>query len=99
MNILKNDLNTPIGRLREFISNNINGQCKIISQGTDCTCPLCDLDRVQETLNWYGDEAIALATNMLEKKDMAVLASVNVLSLDAGKKVKDLLGENNGKIN
>jgi hypothetical protein len=33
-------------RLRSFVSDHIHGGCKILSQGDDCTCLLCDLDRV-----------------------------------------------------
>lgn len=99
MQLLEDDLSVPIGRLRKFISDHLNGQCKVISEGSNCQCPLCDLDRIQETLKWYAEEAQALSKNMIAKQDMAVLASVKVLSLDAGKRVKDLLGENDGKIN
>ena len=42
--------------------------------------------RLREALCWYRDEAVALAANMTAKHDMAVLASVNVLALDAGKR-------------
>jgi len=93
MQIPENDLNTPIGRLREFIVNNINGQCKIISEGSECKCALCDLDRTQEALQWYGKEAFAILENLVKKNDMAVLASVTVLELDAGKRAKDILGD------
>ena len=84
----------PGWRLREFVRQNLNGGCKIISLGADCCCPLCDLERMYAALRWYGDEADALAKNMIEKRDTAVLASVQVLALDAGKRVNDLVGSN-----
>jgi len=43
-------------------------------------------DELLAALCWYGDEAKAIAANMLAKKDSAVLASVHVLALDAGKR-------------
>ena len=33
-------------RLRAFVMEHLHGQCKIISQGGNCTCLLCDLDRL-----------------------------------------------------
>ena len=41
---------------------------------------------LRDALTWYGEEAAALAVNMTAKNDMAVLASVHVLALDAGKR-------------
>ena len=98
MEIRPNDLETPVGRLRQFIGDRIQGGCKILSEGENCKCPLCDLDRIQTALNWYKDEVVAISMNIVQKKDMAVLASVNVLSLDAGKRITELLGHNNALI-
>ena len=84
----------PAWRLRAFVSEHLHGGCRILSQGSECKCPLCDLDRLYSALRWYGDEATALAANMTAKKDMAVLASVQVLALDAGKRTTDALGPN-----
>ena len=50
-----------------------------------------EIEQLREALRWYGDEAAALATNMAAKKDMAVLASVQVLALDTGKRANDVL--------
>jgi hypothetical protein len=47
-----------------------------------------------DALEWYATEARALAENMAAKHDMAVLASVNVLALDAGKRANDALTHN-----
>lgn len=33
-------------RLREFVREVAPGQCKKLSQGNDCECPLCDIDRL-----------------------------------------------------
>lgn len=96
MEIPEDDLNLPIGRLRKFIKDNLNGQFKIISEGSECKCPICDLNRLQEALEWYRDEAKAISMNMALMKDMAVLASINVLLLDDGKKANNVLGETNG---
>ena len=93
MQIPENDLNFPIGRLRKFIGDNLNGQCKIISEGSECKCALCDLNRIQEALQWYREEAVAISMNLVQKKDMAILASVNVLTLDAGKRIIELIGK------
>lgn len=39
---------------------------------------------VKETLEWYRDEALSLSINLAQKKTSAAMASVQVLSLDAG---------------
>ena len=87
-------LHLPGWRLRAFVRQNLGGQCKVISLGAECQCALCDLERMYDALRWYGDEAAALAANMTAKRDMAVLASVQVLALDAGKRTDDLVGPN-----
>ncbi len=88
------NLNTPMGRLRNFAQTHDRGQCKILSEGENCKCPLCDLNRIQEVLNWYKEEAVAISVNLIQQKDTAVLASVNVLALDSGKRVNEILGDN-----
>lgn len=35
-------------RLREWIRARLFGECKILSQGGYCICPLCDFDRITE---------------------------------------------------
>lgn len=82
----------PAHRLRALIDPLVQGQCKILSLGPACTCPLCDLDKLYDALRWYEGEAVAIHKNMIAKHDMAVLASVNVLSLDNGKRSLDVLG-------
>lgn len=76
----------PVVRLRNFIQEHINGGCKIISEGSGCICPLCDLDRLIETLQWYGEHAEALSRYGTAKNDNAMLAVVTELMLDAGKR-------------
>jgi hypothetical protein len=44
-----------------------------------------------ETVAWYADEARAISKNMLAKQDIAVMASVQVLSLDAGSRAEKAL--------
>jgi hypothetical protein len=46
---------------------------------------------LRETVAWYADEARAISQNMLAKQDIAVLASVQVLSLDAGSRAEKAL--------
>ena len=82
----------PAVRLRAFINARLAGQCKMLSSGSECTCALCDLDRLSAALRWYEDEARAIATNMPAGREMALYASVNVLCLDAGKRSLDVLG-------
>ncbi len=43
-----------------------------------------ELKVLREAIEWYRDEALALSINLAGKKDQAVLASVTMLSLDAG---------------
>jgi hypothetical protein len=85
-------ITAPAQRLRVFVREHLQGGCKILSQGSECTCPLCDIERMSEALRWYGDEAYALSSNMNMQKDMAILASVQVLALDAGKRATDAVG-------
>lgn len=75
-------------RLRNFIKEHSPGNCKVLSKGDVCECPLCDLDRIVNELHWYGDYAAAIAKDLTGKKTDAVMASVMVLSLDAGKRSK-----------
>lgn len=78
-------------RLRNFIKEHSPGNCKVLSKGYACECPLCDLDRIVSELHWYGDYAAAIANDLSHptgKKTDAVMASVTVLSLDAGKRSK-----------
>ena len=74
-------------RLREFIKAHSLGGCKMFSRGEECECPLCDLDRIVNELHWYGDYAQAIARDF-DKNTDALLASVTVLKLDAGKRSK-----------
>ena len=74
-------------RLREFISMHQPGGCKILSQGELCECALCDFDRIVKELHWYGDYAEAIARDF-DKHTDALLASIIVLKLDAGKRSK-----------
>ena len=41
---------------------------------------------LRDAIEWYSEEAKAISRNMKSKNDMAVLASVNVLALDEGKR-------------
>lgn len=79
----------PEKRLRNFISAHAKDGCKILSVGKDCKCPLCDLDRILNVLRWYGEEAEAIARNA--NKDYALMSSVHVLMLDAGKRADKIL--------
>jgi hypothetical protein len=43
-----------IERLRAFVRKQSPGQCKMLSAGSDCECPLCDLDRLESAINKGG---------------------------------------------
>jgi len=40
------ELKAAAERLRTFIKEHSSGGCKIISEGSTCQCPLCDVDRL-----------------------------------------------------
>ena len=48
-------------------------------------------NKLKEALNWYRDEAVAIANNINFKNGMALEASIAVLSLDNGKRADDAL--------
>ena len=77
-------------KLKEWISSRIDGGCKSLSQGSDCICPLCNLDKIYDVLQWYATEANAINKNMIAAKDFALLASMNVLGLDGGTRAINL---------
>lgn len=75
-------------RLLKFIQEKRPlGGCRCISLGHKCECPQCDYDKIIAALDWYGCEAKAIAKHF-DKNPEAVLASVTVLKLDAGKRSK-----------
>lgn len=75
-------------RLLKFIQEKKpGGSCKMFSLGNSCECPLCDYDKIISALSWYAKEAVAISKNF-DKNSDAVLASVVVLKLDAGKRSK-----------
>lgn len=80
-----------ISRLRAVIRATVQGGCKITSQGEQCLCPLCDLDRIAAALGWYRDYAAALNRDLRGNKTDAVMASMTALSLDAGKRAECIL--------
>lgn len=43
-------------------------------------------EAMREDLRWYGDEANAIARNCLDKNTGAMMASMQVLALDGGKR-------------
>lgn len=43
-------IHPSVYRLKCLIRDKLPGQCKMLSHGDDCTCGLCDADRLQETL-------------------------------------------------
>lgn len=54
------------------------------------------VERLEQALRWYSEEAEAIARNLHGKKvedhAKAIEASLTVLALDAGKRGKDALG-------
>lgn len=51
------------------------------------------LDAARQALEWYRSEAEAIAKHFAAGNDMAVLASVQVLSLDGGRRAEVALAE------
>lgn len=85
-------MDTPESQLRKFVRANLQGGCKIMSEGAECQCALCNLDRLVAPLAWYRDEARAIAANLAINSTTAVLASVTVLSLDNGSRALRAIG-------
>lgn len=44
----------------------------------------------KEALEWYGEQAEAIARHMDEKKDLVVMACVTALALDKGDRAKNV---------
>lgn len=38
-------------RLTEFVKANLQGKCRVLSQGAACTCALCDLERLVDSVH------------------------------------------------
>ena len=51
-----------------------------------------------EDLAWYGDEANAIARNVLAKNTAAMMASMQVLALDAGKRAAKFVSGPNARL-
>ena len=79
--------------LRQFVVENKKpGGCKVLSEGSDCSCPLCDLNSIREVLDWYRDYVSVMSRDLKKKSSMdAAMASVTVLSLDAGQRAEAIL--------
>ena len=43
-------------RLRAFVRKRSPGQCKMLSAGFDCECPLCDLNRLENAIKEVDNE-------------------------------------------
>lgn len=80
----------PAWRLRAWIGERMQGGCRVLSQGSACQCPLCDLDRMRDALQWYASEADAIARNVVAQHTQAMMASMQVLALDGGKRARDV---------
>ena len=37
-------------KLRTFVREHLRGKCRVLSQGSACTCPLCELDSLERKL-------------------------------------------------
>lgn len=85
-----NDELGPAWRLRAWITERMQGGCRVLSQGSACQCPLCDLDRMRDALQWYASEADAIARNVVAQHTQAMMASMQVLALDGGKRARDV---------
>lgn len=51
--------------------------------------------QMREALSWYGDEANAIARNVLAKNTSAMMASMQVLALDGGKRAAKFVSWHN----
>lgn len=80
----------PAWRLRAWIGERMQGGCRVLSQGSACQCPMCDLDRMRDALQWYAGEADAIARNVVAQRAQAMMASMQVLALDGGKRARDV---------
>ena len=49
-----------------------------------------DLVKMETALEWYGEQAEAIARHMDEKRDLAVMACVTALALDKGDRAKNV---------
>jgi Protein of unknwon function (DUF3310) len=43
-------------RIREWVSDHLQGGCKVLSLGDKCPCPLCDIDRLRLAIGAYEEE-------------------------------------------
>ena len=59
----------------------------------DSECFYCAVMTAAENLEWYGEQAEAINRHMNQKKDLAVMACVTALSLDAGNRAKIVLDD------
>ncbi len=50
------------------------------------TAMAAENNEMREELRWYGDEANAIARNVMAKNTSAMMASMQVLALDGGKR-------------
>ena len=66
---------------------------RLANQDDECVLLLKERDALREALRWYADEAEAIARHVLAQKTTAVMASMQVLALDAGRRARAILGE------
>lgn len=86
---------SPAWRLRGFITSHMQGGCRMLSIGSACTCPLCDLGRLYDALRWYESEAKSIQKHQgsaAHSAPSALLASMTVLGLDGGRRAEEALG-------
>ena len=50
-----------------------------------------EIERLKPALIWYGEEAAAVNKNLTDRKDDGIMASLTVLSADAGKRAADAI--------
>ncbi len=55
--------NAPADRLRAFVREQRAGGCRMPSWGTECICPLCDVDRLVTQVSALRQEAARLLEN------------------------------------
>lgn len=58
-------------------------------ESRDPECFYCAVMTAAKELEWYGEQADAIARHMDEKKDLAVMACVTALALDHGNRAQN----------
>ena len=69
-------------RLRAFAREHLHGGCRILSLGSECVCPLCDIDLIEDALS----RSLARVREL--EKDARRLDELERLRDEAGLEIK-----------